>query len=73
MAKESRFKITNLEAKLGMTVELNGKWVRVDRGVVMENLRGEETLMMSEIQEAFAKAQLLLEKEVMSQIKAVAK
>lgn len=68
-----KFKIRSLEVKLGATVEVGNKWIRVDRGMTMDNLKVDEELLISEIRGAYAKAQAVLEKEIVDQIKSVDK
>ena len=67
----SKFKIKEIDAKFGMTVEVDKRWVRVDRGMVMENVNPDEEVLIKEIREAFDKAQKLLSEEVYKQLKSV--
>ena len=45
------FKIKEMEVKLGMTVEINGTWTRVDNGLILENTDLDSILKKSEIME----------------------
>lgn len=65
------FKIKQVEVKLGVTVELNGTWTRVDNGMVLENTDLDTMLKKSEIMEQFRKCEALLEEEVVRRIKKV--
>lgn len=65
------FKIKQVEVKLGITVELNGTWTRVDNGMVLENTDLDTVLKKSEIMEQFRKCEALLEEEVVRRIKKV--
>lgn len=65
------FKIKQVEVKLGITVELNGTWTRVDNGMVLENTDLDTMLKKSEIMEQFRKCEALLEEEVVRRIKKV--
>ena len=65
------FKIKEMEVKLGMTVEINGTWTRVDNGLILENTDLESILKKSEIMEQFQKAELLLEEELVRRIKKI--
>ena len=58
------FKIKQLDVKLGMTVEINGTWTRLDNGMVLENTDLESVLKKSEIMEQFQKCEALLEEEL---------
>lgn len=70
MAK-SKFKISNLEVKFGMTVEVDKRWIRVDRGVILDNIVPTEDVTVGEIREAFDKAQSILLEEVSKTLKGV--
>lgn len=65
------FKIKEMEVKLGMTVEINGTWTRVDNGLILENTDLDSILKKSEIMEQFQKAELLLEEELVRRIKKI--
>lgn len=65
------FKIKQVEVKLGITVELNGTWTRVDNGMVLENTDLDTMLKKSEIMEQFRKCEALLEEEVVRRVKKV--
>ena len=58
------FKIKEMEVKLGMTVEINGTWTRVDNGLILENTDLDSILKKSEIMEQFQKAEMLLEETI---------
>lgn len=62
------FKVKSVECKLGMTVEINGTWTRIDRGMTFENVDLNAILTKGAIKEQFAKAQQLLEEELVSQV-----
>ena len=65
------FKIKEMEVKLGMTVEINGTWTRVDNGLILENTDLDSILKKSEIMEQFQKAEMLLEGELVRRIKKI--
>ncbi|MBQ5917140.1 MAG: hypothetical protein IIW92_01090 [Lachnospiraceae bacterium] len=65
------FKIKEMEVKLGMTVEINGTWTRVDNGLILENTDLDSILKKSEIMEQFQKAEMLLEEELVRRIKKI--
>lgn len=65
------FKIKELEVKLGMTVEINGTWTRVDNGLILENTDLDSILKKSEIMEQFQKAEMLLEEELVRRVKKI--
>ena len=65
------FKIKEMEVKLGMTVEINGTWTRVDNGLILENTDLDSILKKSEIKEQFQKAEMLLEEELVRRIKKI--
>lgn len=65
------FKIKQLDVKLGMTVEINGTWTRLDNGMVLENTDLESVLKKSEIMEQFQKCEALLEKELVRRVKKI--
>ena len=65
------FKIKEMEVKLGMTVEINGTWTRVDNGLIQENTDIDSILKKSEIMEQFQKAEMLLEVELVRRIKKI--
>ena len=65
------FKIKEMEVKLGMTVEINGTWTRVDNGLILENTDLDSILKKSEITEQFQKAEMLLEEELVRRIKKI--
>lgn len=65
------FKIKEMEVKLGMTVEINGTWTRVDNGLILENTDLDSILKKSEIMEQFQKAEILLEEELVRRIKKI--
>ena len=65
------FKIKEMEVKLGMTVEINGTWTRVDNGLILENTDLDSILKKSEIMEQFQKAEVLLEEELVRRIKKI--
>ncbi len=65
------FKIKEIEVKLGMTVEINGTWTRVDNGLILENTDLDSILKKSEIMEQFQKAELLLEEELVRRVKKI--
>lgn len=65
------FKIKEVEVKLGMTVELNGTWTRIDNGLLLENTDLESLLKKSEIMEQFQKAEALLEEELVRRVKKI--
>lgn len=69
----ANFKIASLEAKFGMTVEVNKRWIRVDRGIVMDNLNPDEEVLVKEIRGAYDKCQALLLEEVDKALKSVNK
>ena len=53
----ANFKIKQLDVKCGMTIEINGTWTRIDRGLTLENLNLEDIITKKEIMEQFSKAQ----------------
>ena len=65
------FKIKEMEVKLGMTVEINGTWTRVDNGLILENTDLDSILKKSEIMEQFQKAEMLLEEELARRIRKI--
>lgn len=65
------FKIKRLEVKLGMTVEINGTWTRIDNGMVLENTDLESVLKKSEIMEQFQKCEALLEEELVRRVRKI--
>ena len=65
------FKIKQLDVKLGMTVEINGTWTRLDNGMVLENTDLEKLLKKSEIMEQFQKCEALLEEELVRRVKKI--
>ena len=65
------FKIKQLDVKLGMTVEINGTWTRLDNGMVLENTDLESVLKKSEIMEQFQKCEVLLEEELVRRVKKI--
>ena len=65
------FKIKEMEVKLGMTVEINGTWTRVDNGLILENTDLDSILKKSEIMEQFQNAEMLLEEELVRRIKKI--
>ena len=65
------FKIKQLDVKLGMTVEINGTWIRLDNGMVLENTDLESVLKKSEIMEQFQKCEALLEEELVRRVKKI--
>ena len=65
------FKIKEMEVQLGMTVEINGTWTRVDNGLILENTDLDSILKKSEIMEQFQKAEMLLEEELVRRIKKI--
>ena len=65
------FKIKQLDVKLGMTVEINGTWTRIDNGMVLENTDLESVLKKSEIMEQFQKCEVLLEEELVRRVKKI--
>ena len=65
------FKIKQLDVKLGMTVEINGTWTRIDIGMVLENTDLESVLKKSEIMEQFQKCEALLEEELVRRVKKI--
>lgn len=65
------FKIKELEVKLGMTVEINGTWTRIDNGVLLENTDLDSVLKKSEIMEQFKKCETLLEEELVRRVKKI--
>ena len=65
------FKIKEMDVKLGMTVEINGTWTRVDNGLILENTDLDSILKKSEIMEQFQKAEMLLEEELVRRIKKI--
>lgn len=65
------FKIKELEVKLGMTVEINGTWTRIDNGLILENTDLDSILKKSEIMEQFQKAEMLLEEELVRRVKKI--
>lgn len=65
------FKIKEVEVKLGMTVELNGTWTRIDNGLLLENTDLDSLLKKSEIMEQFQKAEALLEEELVRRVKKI--
>ena len=65
------FKIKQLDVKLGMTVEINGTWTRIDNGRVLENTDLESVLKKSEIMEQFQKCEALLEEELVRRVKKI--
>lgn len=67
----ANFKVKQLDVKLGMTVEINGTWTRIDNGMVMENLDIESVLTKSEIKEQFQKCEVLLEEELVRRVKKI--
>lgn len=69
----AKFKISNLECKFGMTVEVDKRWVRVDRGITLDNVDPSQDVLVKEIREAFAKAQQLCVEDVQKTLKGVAK
>lgn len=66
------FKIKELEVKCGMTIEINGTWTRIDRGMTLENVDLNEVLSKGAVKEQFAKAQSILEEEIVAQVKKIA-
>lgn len=65
------FKIKELEVKLGMTVEINGTWTRIDNGMLLENTDIDAVLKKGEIMEQFKKCESLLEEELIRRIKKI--
>lgn len=65
------FKVKQIEVKLGMTVEINGTWTRLDNGLVLENTDLDSILKKSEIKEQFTKCELLLEEEIVRRVKKI--
>lgn len=65
------FKVKQLDVKLGMTVEINGTWTRVDNGIVLENTDLEAILKKGEIMEQFQKCEALLEEELVRRVKKI--
>ena len=63
------FKIKQLEVKLGMTVEINGTWTRIDNGMLLENTDLVSVLKKGEIMEQFRKCESLLEEELVRRVK----
>lgn len=62
------FKIKELEVKCGMTIEINGTWTRIDRGMTLENVDLNEVISKGAIKEQFTKAQAILEEEIVNQV-----
>lgn len=65
----ANFKIKQLDVKCGMTIEINGTWTRIDRGLTLENLTLEDVVTKKEIMEQFSKAQTILEEDIVSNVK----
>lgn len=59
----SKFRTSSIECKLGMTVELKGTWVRVDRGMTFDVPKGEQ-VTLGDIKAKFDQAQAILIQEV---------
>lgn len=66
------FKIKQLDVKCGMTIEINGTWTRLDRGMTLENLSIEDVITKKEIMEQFNKAQAILEEEIVQRVQILA-
>lgn len=66
------FKIKQLDVKCGMTIEINGTWTRIDRGLTLENLSLEDVITKKEIMEQFSKAQSILEEDIVAQVNKIA-
>lgn len=64
----ANFKIKQLDVKCGMTIEINGTWTRIDRGMTLENLSIEDVVTKKEIMEQFKKAQTLLEEDIVANV-----
>lgn len=64
----ANFKIKQLDVKCGMTIEINGTWTRIDRGLTLENLSIEDVVTKKEIMEQFKKAQTLLEEDIVANV-----
>lgn len=65
------FKIKQLEVKLGMTVEINGTWTRLDNGMLIENTDLDSVLKKAEIMEQLKKCESLLEEEIVRRVKKI--
>ena len=65
------FKIKQLEVKLGMTVEINGTWTRLDNGMVIENTDLDSVLKKVEIMEQLKKCESLLEEEIVRRVRKI--
>ena len=65
------FKIKQLDVKLGMTVEINGTWTRLDNGIVLENVDLDEIITKGVIMEQFKKCETLLEEELVRRVKKI--
>ena len=65
------FKIKELEVKLGMTVEINGTWTRIDNGMLLENTDLDSVLKKSEIMEQFKKCETLFVEELVRRVKKI--
>ena len=65
------FKIKQLEVKLGMTVEINGTWTRLDNGMVIENTDLDSVLKKVEIMEQLKKCEFLLEEEIVRRVRKI--
>ena len=68
----ANFKIKQLDVKCGMTIEINGTWTRIDRGLTLENLNLEDIITKKEIMEQFSKAQGILEEDIVMQVQKLA-
>ena len=55
-----------------MTIEINGTWTRIDRGLTLENLNLEDVITKKEIMEQFSKAQGILEEDIVMQVQKLA-
>lgn len=61
----AKFKISQLDAKLGLTIEKAGTWTRVDRGITLQNVDVVDgKIDMKEVRGAFEKAQTILLEEI---------
>lgn len=65
------FKIKQLDVKLGMTVEINGTWTRLDNGIVLENVDLDEIITKGAIMEQFKKCETLLDEELVRRVKKI--
>lgn len=65
----AKFKISDMEVKLGVTLELDGKWVRVDKGVSAKNLDLTESLTGKELHDQFEKCENLILGEIERSLK----